>query len=48
LDEHLEIFLTEKNFDTKKIIEDVHKGKKIVEQLSVKLPVGSTVAEIKK
>jgi hypothetical protein len=48
LDKHLEIFLTEKNFDTKKIIEDVHKGKKIVEQLSVKLPVGSTVAEIKK
>lgn len=37
LDEHLKIFLAEKDFDTKKIIGDVDKGKKIVEQLSEKL-----------
>src|SRR5260221_13989218 len=37
LDEHLKTFLAEKDFDTKKIIDDVSKGKKIVEELSDKL-----------
>lgn len=37
LDDHLKIFLAEKDFNTKKIIEDVNKGKKILEQLSEKL-----------
>ena len=37
LDEHLKIFLAEKDFETKKITEDVDKGKKIVEELSDKL-----------
>ena len=37
LDEHLKTFLAEKDFETKKITEDVNKGKKIVEELSDKL-----------
>jgi hypothetical protein len=37
LDEHLKIFLGEKDFDTKKITADVNNGKKIIEQLSEKL-----------
>jgi Domain of unknown function (DUF4091) len=37
LDEHLKVFLAEKDFETKKITEDVNKGKKIVEELSDKL-----------
>ena len=37
LDDHLKIFLAEKDFNTKKIIEDVNKGKRILEQLSEKL-----------
>ena len=41
LDEHLKTFLAEKDFDTKKIIADVSKGKMIVEQLSEKLGAGS-------
>jgi hypothetical protein len=34
LNRHLQIFLTEKDFETEKITGDVDKGKKIVEQLS--------------
>ena len=37
LDEHLKVFLAEKDFDTKKITADVDKGKELVEQLSNKL-----------
>ncbi|MGZ5189365.1 MAG: glycoside hydrolase domain-containing protein [Flavisolibacter sp.] len=37
LNDHLKIFLVEKDFDTKKIIGDVDKGKMLVEQLSNKL-----------
>ena len=37
LDMHLETLLSEKTFDTKKIIVDVMKGRKIIEQLSEKL-----------
>jgi hypothetical protein len=37
LDQHLKIFLAEKDFDTKKITADVAKGKKIIEELSDKL-----------
>ena len=37
LDIHLETLLSEKEFDTKKIIVDVMKGRKIIEQLSEKL-----------
>ena len=37
LDEHLKTFLAEKDFVTKKIIDDVNKGKKIVDELSNKL-----------
>ena len=37
LDKHLEIFVTEKNFETKKIIADMEKGKQIIFQLSEKL-----------
>jgi len=37
LDQHLKIFLAEKDFDTKKITTDVANGKKIVEELSDKL-----------
>ena len=37
LDEHLKVFLEEKDFDTKTIIEEVNKGKAIVEELSEKL-----------
>ena len=37
LDQHLKIFLAEKDFDTKKITADVAEGKKIVEELSDKL-----------
>lgn len=34
LDGHLKIFLNEKNFDEKKIMSDVSKGKEIIQQLS--------------
>lgn len=34
LDEHLKVFLAEKNFNTQDIIEEVNKGKRIVDQLS--------------
>ena len=37
LDDHLKIFLTEKDFNTEKIKKDVDKGKKIVDELSDKL-----------
>lgn len=37
LDQHLKTFLAEKDFDTKKIIGDVSKGKLLVEQLTQKL-----------
>ena len=37
LDQHLKTFLAEKDFDTKKIIGDVNKGKLLVEQLTQKL-----------
>ncbi len=37
LEEHLKIFLTEKDFETKKITADVSKGKKIIEQLTEKM-----------
>jgi hypothetical protein len=37
LNEHLKIFLAEKDFETKKIKADVEKGKKILEELSEKL-----------
>jgi len=37
LNQHLQKFLVEKDFDTKKIIADVTKGKKIVEELSDRL-----------
>ena len=37
LDQHLKIFVAEKDFDAKKITSDVAKGKKIVEELSNKL-----------
>jgi hypothetical protein len=37
LDQHLKVFLTEKDFNTEKIKKDVDKGKKIVEDLSDKL-----------
>ena len=34
LDQHLRVFLAEKDFESKKITGDVEKGKQIVEQLS--------------
>jgi hypothetical protein len=37
LDQHLEVFLTEKDFSTDKITADMNKGKKILEQLGDKL-----------
>jgi len=37
LDQHLQIFLAEKDFNTDKITADMDKGKKILEQLSDKL-----------
>jgi hypothetical protein len=37
LDDHLQIFLAEKDFETKKITADVNKGKKIIEQLTEKM-----------
>ena len=37
LDDHLKVFLAEKDFETKKITADVDKGKKIVEEVSDKL-----------
>jgi hypothetical protein len=37
LDEHLQTFLAEKDFNTKKIIEEVNKGKMIVDELSERL-----------
>jgi hypothetical protein len=37
LNEHLEIFLSEKDFNTKKIVADVNKGKMLVDQLTEKL-----------
>lgn len=37
LDQHLKTFLAEKDFDTKKIIGDVDKGKLLVDQLTQKL-----------
>jgi hypothetical protein len=37
LDDHLKLFLVEKDFDTKKIIEEVDKGNMIVDQLSEQL-----------
>ena len=37
LEDHLKVFLSEQDFDTKKITADVNKGKKIVEELSNKL-----------
>jgi hypothetical protein len=37
LNNHLQTFLTEKDFDSKKITADVQKGRDLVDQLSVKL-----------
>jgi hypothetical protein len=37
LEEHLKVFLVEKEFDTKKITADVDKGRELIEQLSDKL-----------
>ena len=37
LDEHMQVFNDEKNFDTEKITADVDKGKKLLEELSDKL-----------
>lgn len=37
LNDHLKTFLTEKDFDSKKITADIAKGKKLLEQLSEKL-----------
>jgi hypothetical protein len=37
LNDHLKVFLSEKDFESKKIADEVNKGKKIVEQLSDKL-----------
>lgn len=37
LDDHLKIFLAEKDFDTPKIIEDINKGKKFLEEISERL-----------
>ena len=37
LDDHLKTFLVEKDFNTKKIIEEVNKGRMIVDELSEKL-----------
>ena len=37
LDQHLQVFLTEKDFSTDKITADMNKGKKILEQLGDKL-----------
>jgi hypothetical protein len=37
LNEHLQIFLAEKDFDTKKITADVQKGRDLLNQLSDKL-----------
>ncbi|MDP9230499.1 MAG: DUF4091 domain-containing protein, partial [Bacteroidota bacterium] len=37
LDQHLQVFVAEKDFDTKKITADVARGKKIIEELSDKL-----------
>jgi hypothetical protein len=37
LDQHLKIFLTEKDFTTDKITADMDKGKKILEQLGDRL-----------
>jgi len=37
LDQHLTVFLAEKDFDTKKITSDVQRGKNILEQLSDRL-----------
>lgn len=37
LDEHLETFLAEKDFETKRITEEVHTGKKILDELSDRL-----------
>jgi hypothetical protein len=38
LDQHLQEFLAEKDFDTKKITAEVMKGKKMIKDLSNKLP----------
>ena len=43
LEEHLKTFLAEKDFNTKKIIEEVNKGKMIVEQLSEKLSIDGII-----
>ena len=40
LDQHLTIFLSEKNFESEKITADVEKGRAIVEQLSERLGDG--------
>lgn len=37
LDQHLKVFLAEKDFNTKKITADVQKGKALIEQLSEKM-----------
>jgi len=39
LDDHLQLFLTEKDFNTEKIKKDVDKGKKILDELSDKLSI---------
>ncbi|MFL5738639.1 MAG: glycoside hydrolase domain-containing protein [Flavisolibacter sp.] len=41
LDQHLKIFLTEKEFDTKKITAEVMEGRKLVDQLSELLSSGN-------
>jgi hypothetical protein len=47
LDQHLQVFLAEKDFDTKKITGDVQEGKRLVEQLSALLTGGSEGAVVK-
>ena len=45
LDEHLKVFLVEKDFFSDKIKADVDKGRALVEELSNKLPVSISMAK---
>ncbi|MFL5809062.1 MAG: DUF4091 domain-containing protein, partial [Flavisolibacter sp.] len=44
LDDHLKVFLEEKDFDTKKITDDVNKGRMLVDRLSEALSGAGSVA----
>ena len=48
LDKHLKTFLAEKDFETKTIIEEVNKGKMIVEELSEKLSIDGIIPNTRK